>query len=354
MLEHRVYYYSLSISAINHRRLKPWLSITNHILYLRRYATLLKMMKVANSSRHMVSLVGLSARQNSTFTDSLGMLDLGCTSYLISISQREQVAQIREKPVYTITGVTLIPLSSRTDAANAISQANKSLKQGKTTEVEGSETDDEDDTHSVTQTDEEQDVPGSPTDAPATLDVQKGINQLKNSTSVVADVIKDKGKYGRFAERWFSKGGWQASANRQPSMSPEDDLTREQKRQGIDALPEDSKADEAPAPTEEEKAADVNVETKEASAEELAHSPPSPSQTVLKSLTPRILRTAKLYFASRSFFFSYDYDISHSMSKQDSRSSPLPLFKRFDPLVSYTLTCSTNSTDRCSSSGTKV
>jgi len=251
---------------------------------------------------------------------------------LISISQREQVAQIREKPVYTITGVTLIPLSSRTEAANAISQANKTLKQGKTTDAE--ETDDDDDNHSVTQTDEEHDVPGSPADAPATLDVQKGLSQLKQGTSVVADVIKDKGKYGRFAERWFSKGGWQASANRQPSMSPEDDLTREQKRQGIDALPEDSKPEEAPAFAEAEKAAEVNDETKEASAEELAKPPPSPSQSVLKSLTPRVLRTAKLYFASRSFFFSYDYDISHSMSKQDGHSSPVPLFKRFDPLVS--------------------
>ena len=282
------------------------------------------------------------------------MLDLGSTSYLISISQREQVAQIREKPVYTITGVTLIPLSSQIDAANAISQANKSLKQGKTAEIEGAETDDEDDNHSVTQTDDEQDVPGSPTDAPATLDIQKGIGQLKKSSSVVADVIKDKGKYGRFAERWFSKGGWQASANRQPSMSPEDDLTREQKRQGIDALPEESKIDEAPALKEEEITADVNEETKEVSAEELAKPPPSPSQTVLKSLTPRILRTAKLYFASRSFFFSYDYDLSHGMSKQEIRSSPVPLFKRFDPLVSFSLIALSTFTDIYSSSGIRV
>ncbi|GAB7341978.1 hypothetical protein MBLNU457_g0276t1 [Dothideomycetes sp. NU457] len=260
----------------------------------------------------------------------VGLLDLGSTSYLISISQREQVAQIREKPVYTITGVTLIPLSSRSEAANAISQANKTLKHGKSTDAE--ETDDEDDNHSVTQTDEEHDVPGSPADPPATLDVQKGLSQLKQGTSVVADVIKDKGKYGRFAERWFSKGGWQASANRQPSMSPEDDLTREQKRQGIDALPDDSKPEEAPASTDAEKAAEVNDESEEASAEELAKPPSSPSQGVLKSLTPRILRTAKLYFASRSFFFSYDHDISHSVLKQDSHSSPMPLFKRFDPL----------------------
>jgi hypothetical protein len=39
-----------------------------------------------------------------------------------------------------------------------------------------------------------------------------------------------------------------------------------------------------------------------------------------------------MYFSSGNFFYSYDYDLSHSIGILRPNSS-LPLFKQFDPLV---------------------
>ena len=61
----------------------------------------------------------------------IGLLDLVATKYLISITERDQVAQIRGKSVYSIKDVTLIPLSSQSDAEEAIVAAGRALKQGK-------------------------------------------------------------------------------------------------------------------------------------------------------------------------------------------------------------------------------
>jgi predicted transcriptional regulator len=74
-----------------------------------------------------------------------GLLDLVATKYLILITQRDQVAQIRGKSVYTIKDVTLIPLSSQSDAEEAIVAATRALKQGKKTIAEVSEESDVED-----------------------------------------------------------------------------------------------------------------------------------------------------------------------------------------------------------------
>jgi len=39
------------------------------------------------------------------------------------------------------------------------------------------------------------------------------------SSSIAEDVIGKKGVYGRFAERWFSKRGWQVDRNRLQGLS---------------------------------------------------------------------------------------------------------------------------------------
>ncbi|TKA72401.1 hypothetical protein B0A55_05856 [Friedmanniomyces simplex] len=63
----------------------------------------------------------------------VGLLNLVASSYLIAITGCDQVAQIKGRPIYAIRDVTLIPLSSQTDAERAITQAQKALKQSGTT-----------------------------------------------------------------------------------------------------------------------------------------------------------------------------------------------------------------------------
>ncbi|CAD0047458.1 unnamed protein product [Aureobasidium pullulans] len=216
----------------------------------------------------------------------LGLLNLASSSYLVAISKREQIAQIRGKPIYVITDVALIPLASQAEAQHAIQQSKQALKSNKPESLDTS--DDEEDSTSTTADDEQDDNAsvGSP-DEP--LNVPKG--SVNKATTVVADVIKNKGQYGRFAQRWFSKGA-------------------------EESLPDDKKDETSP----EEEHSDTKPEVV------------ASGETTLTNLIPRILKTTKLYFTSRSFYFSYDYDISRSLSRQESASASIPLHKRFDPL----------------------
>lgn len=235
------------------------------------------------------------------------------SKYLISITSREQVAQIRGKPIYSVTDVTLIPLSSHAEAEKAISSAVKS--RGKLEESEDSDVEEEIETASINE--ESHAEEGAALEAPKPGLVKRGTNVVKN-------VVQDRGKYGRFAERWFSKGGWTASGRRRQGMDEEareEELTPEQRQEADKALPEG------------EKVGTEAHEPQETSGEELEESKTQqtpPPKSNIETLTPRILRSARLYFSSKSFFFSYDYDLSTSLAKQSSSASALPLYKRFD------------------------
>lgn len=210
--------------------------------------------------------------------------------------------------------MTLIPLSSQSDAEEAISGAGRALGQDKKTAAEDTEESDiEDDAETASVNDD------TPSEAAEALDAPNNTGP-KKSTTFVKDIVRDKGRYGRFANRWFSKSGWAASGRKRQGMSEEEKLTAEQAREAGKALPEDEQVSETvdvPAePAAEEQAKDVESS--------------STGKSNIESLTPRILRSARLYFSSSSFFFSYDHDLSTSM--QSSTSSTLPLCKRFDPL----------------------
>lgn len=247
-------------------------------------------------------------------------------SYLVSISAREQVAQIRGKPIYVITDVALIPLSSRADAQSAISHARHALKHGKTDSWDDpdADTDDSDDETraSNTATDDEHDsVPSTPINEhpePSKL------APLQRASTVVTDVIQNKGSYGRFANKWFSQAGWKTEGRRKQGMSSEENLsmTKEQKEAAENALPGDKKHG-ALHPAAEHVVDDSKTDKPGASS----------FDAIMTNLTPRILSTTKLFFSSRSFFFSYDYDISRSLSRQEPNTSTVPLHKRFEPLV---------------------
>ena len=257
---------------------------------------------------------------------------MASSSYLISISTRKQVAQIRGKPIYVITGVTLIPLSSRADATKAIDQTNESLKKEQVTSGDRSaETDtseDENDHEDNAQSEhDDPTVPSTPDKINTTPGEESGVP--RRNTSVAEDVIGKKGQYGRFAERWFSRKGWSMDRKRMQGMSADD--------QGKDkpvALP-DSKSSNSSSGAVVKSMLNVDeaLPNKDQTPKDQLENKHSEGSNVTDTLLPKLLRTTKLLLCSNSFYFSYDYDISRRWGTQETRNTDLPLFKSFDSTV---------------------
>lgn len=254
---------------------------------------------------------------------------------MVSISGREEVASIRGKAVYVISSVSFIPLSSQTESQRAILGAKEALKKefggrsaGATAD---SDTSDDEEDHPA-EGHEELDLPllTTPKAAKGSRPVTPQTAHQRN-TSVAEDVINKKGQYGRFAERWFSKKGWSVEKRRMQGMSTnvlEDSQASKDKgteaREPTETAPA-AKASDGPSdslPPPEQSQASVAVGTHE----------------IAKKFTPKLLQTTKLLLESRSFFFSYDYDITRRFGSQEVKSSELPLHRSVDPLVRYSST----------------
>lgn len=258
-----------------------------------------------------------------------GLLKIASTSFLITIASREQVAQIRGRPIYCITDVSIIPLSSQDEANKAITEARKQLdrvaKRKAGPEVA---TEDEfvEDNASVT---DDLAVDGSIPGALPDEDVHKKVE------NAVHDESQKKGLFGRFTQGWFSKRVEKASGGEEQG---EEDLSKINKETNLEkALPADEKVQEG---AEGDKPADsVDFGNQDDAGptmkpDKAAEAVTDPQSALMKSLLPKILRTTKLYLASKSFFFSYDYDISHGLAKQPSHTLSLSLHQQYDPLVS--------------------
>lgn len=109
-----------------------------------------------------------------------------------------------------------------------------------------------------------------------------------------------KGAYGRFAQKWFSDKGWTMGQKRNMGMSMPD-------------------SDDGPE-TEPDRVPSTGMDgTKE--------------EDVIASLLPKLIRTTQVLFgSSRSFYFSYDHDITRSLSMKRTSNSELPLHTEVDPL----------------------
>ncbi len=238
-----------------------------------------------------------------------------------------------------ITDVALIPLSSQADANKAITQARESLQkhsraEGTGEEPESDTSDDESVTYADTATHEDS-LPSTP---PTEEDIQStAATKRERRSSIAEDVVVKKGAYGRFADRWFSKKGWSTEGRRKLGMSSEEELNHQQElRNSSTAVQSNHGAaeDGTPEKSEAVEAGTSGGKDADQSPAEIEKAVEDPSQDVMTSMMPKIIRTTRLYFSSRSFFYSYDYDISHSLGKQTTGHSSLPLFKLFDPLVS--------------------
>ena len=255
-------------------------------------------------------------------------------SYLISISGRQQVAQIWGKLIYVITEVAFIPLSSQSDADHAIAQTKASPhKHSEDSKAGFSDPSDDEDDNGLGPHDNvlENDDPTRPTTPERPVGSKPGtpLSPQKRSTSVAEDVIEKKGQYGRFADRWFSKKGWSIEKRRMQGMSTAE------KSEALEPRKEDAAGD----PTFGSDAGSsgrggvgnasprVGQKSEQASGGSIGD--------VVASLLPKLVKTTKMMLGSRSFYFSYDYDITRRLGDQDGRSSDIPLHKMVDPLVSY-------------------
>lgn len=224
-------------------------------------------------------------------------------SFLIAITGREQVATIRERfPVYVITNIALIPLSSRTEAARAIEKSKpkqKSLADGVAdtgSDTEGEIYIDDDDASVVD--DEIQDDIDAASKAAATAP-----SKSQGQSSIGQDVFTKKGQYGRFAEKWFSKRGWTVDRRRAEGMTsvegevPQKEQLRDEKK---DRPTDYDKPENKPQPENSpasssaslNDAKDREVDDKVEDVEE------SVKDSVAHSLTPKLLHTTKLLLAT--------------------------------------------------------
>jgi hypothetical protein len=237
------------------------------------------------------------------------------------ITRREQVASIRSKAIYAVRDVTLIPLTSQSDAEQRIKTARQRLSKAQGTaagmETEDSEIDDEAETASI----------ASATDEEASKDA--AALEPPEKDSFAKNVIQKQGKYGRFAQRWFSRNGSKKDTMRKQGIDTEDETPSEDPQQIVEA---DKSGDTADTAASNPDQSDLTLE--EASIEESNEVQDAPKdKKAVEYLAPRILRSARLYFNTVGFYFSYDHDISGALTQKSVLTSNLPLWKRFDSLV---------------------
>ncbi|KAF4339793.1 phosphatidylinositide phosphatase SAC2 [Fusarium beomiforme] len=207
-------------------------------------------------------------------TTILGIIAVSKLNYLVTITRRQQVAQICGHPIYVVTEVALTPCTSKVGAEESIKRTSNHLS--RQARDSGNESD---------SSDEEVELPSGTSDEVEDAVIEDGDTRPGSARSRVAeDVIRRRGSYGRFAQRWFSRSGW----------------TLDQKR--TMGLSNSSSVPEKNAPT-----AETSSDEAQEGLDKVVPDEPE--------LLPKLLRTTQVLFgSSRSFYFSYDVDLTRSLS----------------------------------------
>ncbi|EKJ75950.1 hypothetical protein FPSE_03898 [Fusarium pseudograminearum CS3096] len=211
----------------------------------------------------------------------IGLITVSKSSYLVTITRRQQVAQICGHPIYVVTEVAITPCTSKIGAEEAIKRTSDHISR------QARDSGDESDS---SEEEEEVEFPSRASDEVEDAIIDDDDARPGSARSRVAeDVIRRRGSYGRFAQRWFSRSGW----------------TLDQKRNmGLSNAPK--------VPETASTAAESSSDEVQESLDKVAPSEPE--------LLPKLLRTAQVLFgSSRSFYFSYDFDLTRSL---DERSVP--------------------------------
>jgi hypothetical protein len=202
--------------------------------------------------------------------------------------------------VYVVTEVAITPCSSQEAAEKSVAKTAAHLRkrweeqESEESEDEGWETvdvtadaiDDVDDVDDVVVQDDSASASGR---GAGGNNSPGGVGSPMTS-SIAEDVIRRRGSFGRFAQKWFSKGGWRQEQWR--SM-------------GLRNLAIESSA---PPRSSLDSTSGRKISLEEAEFE---------GQDV-SALLPKLLRTTQILFGtSRSFYFSYDVDLTRRLGKED-------------------------------------
>lgn len=233
------------------------------------------------------------------------------------------MAQVKGHPIYVVTEIAITPLSTRQEAESSISQTQQSLRL-RTPHTDGTDdsdysTDEDSLGASASGTDEVEDFRASSerTHTPS----MDGVKATQHKRQISQDVIARKGAYGRFAKGWFSKEKWRVDQLRNLGLSAtESDSDLESALKSQTASDQKSEAADTDGPIR------AQGESKEIPAQNAA-------QNAAGNLLPKLLKTTRMLFAtSRSFYFSYEYDITRNLASPSPRSKVLPLHAKVDPL----------------------
>ena len=242
----------------------------------------------------------------------VGLISVFSYNYLVSITRRQQVAQIRGLPIYLVTEVALTPCTSQKDASEAVAKTAQALS---TREIEDSDDDDgatDDEAPTASGSSDEVGDVASDIEGDDKWSTEVSPNMTARS-SIAEDVMNRRGSYGRFASRWFSRSGWATDQKRTMGLSAE------QTEQAL--------ADSGSEAGGNKSSASKSVPKKF----------PLPVGAVgneaALSLLPKLLRTAQIFFgSSRTFYYSYDYDITRSLANPKVPATSLvPLYNHADP-----------------------
>ena len=241
--------------------------------------------------------------------------------------------------------MAVIPLSSQSDAAKAIEHAKQSSKDDKNLESNESQPNIDSSTESEV---EDQDLSTAASPDPESYHYSPVEEPSGDGSTVAEDVIEKKGLYGRFAKQWFSRQGWVREKRMAQGMSrkePDDAAyywgpgSYDSQRSDMLELDDFSIARRRSSTVGSAQGGKGNGDgdgdvTKAASSPSPSSSPPVESDTRTYELMPKFLRYTKMMFSSRSFYFSYDHDITRRFGATEDQPSPsIPLFRRADPLV---------------------
>lgn len=258
-----------------------------------------------------------------------GLLSVASCSFLIPITQRQQVAQVYGRPIYAVTNVALIPTSSQADATRAISQAKASLLQDESGPGETAEEDYEEISDGSDPCESDTDISNAEDLPPTGISHSRG----PSVSSIAEEVIGKRVRFGKFAASWLSKKALGLSGLNAVGAQDTDHVADNKKaatspmQTATQILPDVSSAEGQNTPAS---VPDVQVYPSLQDGK-AAEGSTSIEETV--ELLPKLLRYTKLIFASQNFFFAYDYDITHPIGVLESQKSTVPLYKVVDPLV---------------------
>ncbi|KAI2624092.1 SacI homology domain-containing protein [Xylaria nigripes] len=265
------------------------------------------------SRDHTTNLDSLPPKSSFEAFGIIGLFTVARLSYLVTITGRQQVAQIRGYPIYVVTDVAITPCTNQKEAETAVRHTAIKISRDSAERLSEENSDGESDTEPSPSTADAEDLddPGSQSD-PDVLEKR----EVAEGDGIAQDVFKKRGSYGRFAQKWFSDKGWMGNRSGRLGLSG---VGTALVAEGTDSEVDGSKKD-----TEER-------ELRKTIPQERVDTPPGP--TAGESLTPKLLRMAHMWFGtSHSFFFSYDMDITRSIASRTATMPHMPLHKAADPM----------------------